>query len=324
MSSMTRWLWLLPFTKALVLDPRRISGIWKLRSSADLTTPVDDVLLRLQANGSFRQCNEDYVEGYWLSGQWQCDGDQLILALNRQYYGPSVDTVLQGHLSAEQSGLVIEGSVECGKFMYPKQHRCFFDAPMLVDAESVGVFTLTQAVASASVVEEERLEPSTEPVFTVKDFYDRRFILTTEPLEGRRTDDDEPGPVDIRALPLTFYRNQTFSMTGINKILRGRYIVENDQLSFQVSLFGAGRSAPGSVYSEGPGLTADDRRSYTGTIMSNQGRLYVDGAVTIGSDLGSDARPEPVATFLLMPLDPVIEKIDEEENDDNHRESVFD
>ncbi|KAL3902091.1 MAG: hypothetical protein SGARI_005972, partial [Bacillariaceae sp.] len=121
-------------------------------------------------------------------------------------------------------------------------------------------------------------------------------------------------PVDIRSLPISFFANNTFCATGTNKILRGRYQVQVRQdgdsfeLSMAVSLFGAGRSAPGSVYSEGLGLTHEDERTYIGTIQQqvleaddgNDKRFYVQGTVFFGTDLGEDARPEPVATFYLI------------------------
>lgn len=55
-----------------------------------------------------------------------------------------------------------------------------------------------------------------------------------------------------------------------------------------------------SVFSEGKGLNHEDERSYTGSIRENEnGELLVEGDVFVGSDLGSDARPEPVAVFTL-------------------------
>lgn len=53
------------------------------------------------------------------------------------------------------------------------------------------------------------------------------------------------------------------------------------------------------VSSEGTGLSHEDRRSYFGIIVRDSERLQVDGSVVIGTDLGSDARPEPVASFSL-------------------------
>ena len=77
-------------------------------------------------------------------------------------------------------------------------------------------------------------------------------------------------------------------------------VFSNTTLSFRVSLFGAGRSAPGSVYSEGRGISKDDERAYKGEILENQMKLFVTGSVLYGTDLGSDARPEPVGTFNLV------------------------
>jgi hypothetical protein len=53
--------------------------------------------------------------------------------------------------------------------------------------------------------------------------------------------------------------------------------------------------------SEGKGLNHEDERSYTGSIRENDNGdgLLVEGDVFVGSDLGSDARPEPVAVFTL-------------------------
>ena len=53
------------------------------------------------------------------------------------------------------------------------------------------------------------------------------------------------------------------------------------------------------ISSEGKDLTHDDRRSYLGKIIVEDDHIQVHGSVVIGTDLGSDARPEPVARFSL-------------------------
>ncbi|KAL7547789.1 hypothetical protein ACHAWF_011064 [Thalassiosira exigua] len=132
------------------------------------------------------------------------------------------------------------------------------------------------------------------------------------PRERRRRSlgsDDEASafPLDVRVMPVDFHGNGTFAARGVNKILRGRYRVKNGrrpELRMDVSLFGAGRSAPG----EGPGLSHEDERSYAGEILASDedggsgGRraLFVRGSVVFGTDLGTDARPEPVGTFTMM------------------------
>jgi hypothetical protein len=103
-----------------------------------------------------------------------------------------------------------------------------------------------------------------------------------EPIEGRtvvakkdgkgkaRTEDEDEEeenarPYDLRTMRIQFHGNSTFQAFAPHKILRGRFTVQQKVqgehcLQFQVSLFGSGRSAPGSVYSEGRGLSHDDKR----------------------------------------------------------------
>ena len=97
-----------------------------------------------------------------------------------------------------------------------------------------------------------------------------------------------------------------------------------------------------SVASEGPGLTHEDKRVYLGTIeqRSTKGNensdeelptqdsikcLYVEGSVMFGSDLGMDARPEPVGSFTMREVQQFTdtegvgkdEEGDDDENDDD-------
>jgi hypothetical protein len=239
-----------------------------------------------------------------------------------------------------------------------------------------------------------------KPKYKASDFYGRCFILTVEPIatttttkrrqQKQRHEEHQLQPMenddnDLRAMPIQFYSNNTFQALHTNKILRGRFGVSStlvqttatnrddnsggnvmvtttrDELWFQVSLFGSGRSVRGSVYSEGIGLSHHDQRSYVGEILQHNNdneheettcrdqtratkamepsaqtgplslssslssspsssdeerldeqkqkqRLFVAGSVTYGSDLGSDARPEPVGTFLLTEITAFCEK----------------
>ena len=300
----------------------------------------DEILLKLNPDGTFRQCSEGYREGCWISGRWKLkSGGKLLLAFDRQYYGPRSDLLLQGSLwhppsegfTSENrtldSTLSFVGDVFAGKFCYPKQHPAFFDEPIALSMKNqTGNFSLIRAVAAFSVQPSAALPKNTTAndnddsvtPFQKSDFYGRKFFMTIEPLILKRSLSKEDAeirrnlPVDIRAMPIKFYRNNTFQAFGMNKILRGRFDIltpnENRdmfELWFQVSLFGAGRSAPGSVYSEGLGLTHHDKRSYVGeilkTAMPNGGmKLFVSGSVTFGSELGPDARSEPVAIFQLV------------------------
>ena len=126
----------------------RIPGIWKLTTSAlPYDTPLpktgytnDDgngaeteasaaptILLKLNRDGTFKQCDEGYAEGRWITGRWkvkllessvveenksensnadepldESNDDEnkslfllLVLAMNRQYFGPPYDVLLE-------------------------------------------------------------------------------------------------------------------------------------------------------------------------------------------------------------------------------------
>ena len=46
-------------------------------------------------------------------------------------------------------------------------------------------------------------------------------------------------------------------------------------------------------------MTHDDERSYAGSIEESKGKIRVQGTVVFGNDMGTDARPEPVGTFIM-------------------------
>jgi hypothetical protein len=300
------------------VERRRLPGIWKLTSDSlpyvqDIRSKLrgliynklkEDILLKLNPDGSFKQCNEGYSEGRWLVGQWTVNDDQrLVLAMRRQYFGPPFDVVLEGSIR-ENSTLTVEGQVQKGKFMYPPKHPAFFESP-LANPESLGTFSLIQSVATFSVTSAYSEGPAegNRTCFRRDDFYDKCFIMTIEPIEGHsstRNKEADESLFDIRAMPIRFYRNNTFQAYGTNKILRGRFeVTNNDELVFEVSIFGMGRSISGSVYSEGLGLTHEDERSYAGSIEETEGKIRVQGTVVFGNDMGTDARPEPVGIFIM-------------------------
>jgi hypothetical protein len=216
-----------------------------------------------------------------------------------------------------------------GKYLHPRGHTSFFDPPFLARPETIGPFRMQQSFSTYSIlgngpesIDHVKSDSTTStPKIQSSDFHDKRFILTIEPLKQSKIQQHQTRnhPVDIRSMPITFFANNTFAATCNNKILRGRFHVQctkygNEyELSMQVSLFGAGRSAPGSVYSEGMGLSHEDERPYIGTIQQQQDlivhnrdnightrRFYVHGTVFYGTDLGEDARPEPVSMFYLI------------------------
>jgi hypothetical protein len=74
------------------------------------------------------------------------------------------------------------GSVQVGKFFYPKNHPSFFDQPIF-QPKRFGTFQLKQ------VLREIRDEPEEEQLvekFRNKDFHGKKFFLTSSPIEPRR------------------------------------------------------------------------------------------------------------------------------------------
>jgi hypothetical protein len=330
---------LLLFTSVFLGCYRRLTipGIWKLclsdeslkylisgeqqdiaaRARAKLMKieEEDKLLVKLNPDGTFQQCSEFYQEGRWIGGRWSLQTDQgvVLLAFDRQYYGPRFDILLIGELS-DTAVTSIGGRVYTGNFMYPKKHPAFFDGSCCTETmNATGTFVLVQSIATRSILPEYSPVSSLRPKYKISSFVDKPFLLIVEPINGRIGKDetgkakaeDDARPYDLRTMRVQFHGNSTFQAFAPNKILRGRFSlqqsIEGEHLQFQVSLFGAGRSAPGSVYSEGRGLSHDDERYYTGIILEDTAsRLHVKGIVLFGSDLGSDARPEPVGRFQLM------------------------
>jgi len=346
---------LLPSGYSFSVPRKALAGIWKLNilddysdSFALLNSATDDstVVLRVLEDGTFQQCNDeddddDRSFNTW-KGLWDFreDDSEIQLALDR---GCTIQDVLfhgkvrrssDNEAEAEQNSGCIQikqGKVSAGKFMYPPDHRNFFDQPLAV-SETVGSFSAHQVMGFATFLNDlEKPEPPPRQ-FDRADFYNRTFSLTVTPIEyklrsdGAENDEIRNLPVDIRAMRIEFHTNNTFTCRATNKILRGKFeITDDDALYFHVSRFGAGKSAPGSVYSEGIGLTHEDERTYVGSITRQPNNdeaavshLQVQGTVLFGADLGSDARPEPVGTFLLRLIndtDTVDEYLDEEDRD---------
>lgn len=142
-----------------------IAGIWKLETKA-LPEPEPTIveralgrkkfrgdterrilLLKLNQDGSFRQCDEGYVEGSWLSGRWVVDEEKLKFALNRQYYGPPFDIAMEGTLIRHENDgcLFANGVVSKGKWTLARSDPTFFDKG-LENVEILGPFRLTQSV----------------------------------------------------------------------------------------------------------------------------------------------------------------------------------
>ena len=214
---------------------------------------------------------------------------------------------------------VPKGTIDIGKFMYPKKHNAFFDEPMLFKRSNIGSFQMNQLLGNlnARLKKEREAPPKPEPLFRRLDFHNRSFYLTTAPHPVNPTFaeldmhyDEAKATLDVRVIPITFHANNTFTAIGVDKILRGRYDIagENgDSLFFRVSLFGFGRSLSGSIYSEGRLLSQDDRRAYRGMIQSyehkNQTRLFVDGEFYYGFGSETFRKSNSMGTFTLQEVD---------------------
>jgi hypothetical protein len=158
-------------TNCILVQQDRFPGIWKLVAEClpyekDIRSNFlslmengkegnkQDVLLKLNRDGTFRQCNEDLKEGRWISGKWELKEEQkVLLAFNRQYYGPRFDLLLQGDFFCSEGQLKVAGNVQKGKFMYPQKHPSFFEST-LIDEEVLGKFTLQQVISTSSMVKE--------------------------------------------------------------------------------------------------------------------------------------------------------------------------
>jgi hypothetical protein len=228
------------------------------------------------------------------------------------------------------------GEVSIGKFMYPKKHKAFFDDPMLFHRTIIGTFQLSQLLGNlnARLEKDREEEKDTHKIvkFHKKDLHGRKFFLTSTPLKVNphyaakdKNYDEDKEMFDLRVMAITFHANNTFSTEGSGKVLRGRFGISGDErhkLWFQVSLFGAGRSAPGSVYSEGQTLSHEDRRGYRGVVQeyeqNNQTRMFIlKGSVFYGNDMGLQKRPPLAATFSMQE---VIAKEDDNHDDEDEDE----
>lgn len=81
---------------------------------------------------------------------------------------------------------VPKGSVKIGKFVYPKHHPSFFDMP-LMRPTAMGSFQLRQVMGTLNTQTDNRKSDKLMeiPKFSCKDFFNKRFLLTSHPIERR-------------------------------------------------------------------------------------------------------------------------------------------
>ena len=158
---------------------------------------------------------------------------------------------------------VPRGSIQIGKFMYPKHHPSFFEQPMFQPMK-MGNFALRQILGSLNAANpsaEDDDDNAMMEQFQRSDLYNRTFLLTSSPLRQLSSDNDNnnnnrgekrwsikynkyvydapsskkkksiPTPDNtptsaVRVLQIVFHRNNTFSTTGglgNAAILRGKF-----------------------------------------------------------------------------------------------------
>ncbi|CAB9521163.1 expressed unknown protein [Seminavis robusta] len=181
---------------------KRLPGIWRLRiqekqkeipkrrrivddliqASNNKETQLQEILLKLNKDGSFRQCDEGYEEGKWMSGRWgvrtvlQDDANKnettnFYLAVDRQYFGPPYDSLFIGEILGEgdktssnkngnnngnETTMSVQGSIRIGKFQMPKTDPSFFDKdPIVTNGNATGSFVLQQMLSFALLLSKE-------------------------------------------------------------------------------------------------------------------------------------------------------------------------
>lgn len=270
-------------------------------SSSIVATETSDTLLEGELVATFQtKLQESHVvksrsdiEPSQISTQESGDANSKVSGTSGST-GKSNDSTnasLDAHLS------VPRGSIKIGKFFYPKTHPSFFEQPMFKPIKQ-GTFALRQVLGSLNTAQEQMEQKDLEK-FQRSDFYNKTFLLTTQPIGRRKPQgekrwsikynafvydaptskksknaaaEDESPVRNIRVMQIKFFANNTFASTGglgRDVILRGRYDVigeVKDHLWFQVIRFGFGRSVSGSVYSEGRMLSQDDAKAYWGKI----------------------------------------------------------
>jgi hypothetical protein len=246
------------------------------------------------------------------------------------------------------------GDIKMGRFMYPRRHKAFFEEPMLFPESSIGTFSMTQLLGNLNArlkkegEEETKKKNIVPPKFVREDFHGRKFYLTATPhgvnpqyAKQDKHYDERNVQYDVRVMPITFHSNNTFTAVGTEKTLRGKYGItgeHGDRLWFQVNLFGFGRSAPGSVYSEGRLLGHDDKRGYLGEIHNytapvttttsngtaatdNTTTMYfVEGEFYYGTDLKRTNKAHSWGTFSLQEISNTTmndDLLDDDDDDDD-------
>lgn len=167
---------------------------------------IPDKLKYHNAEGAVFECFLGRIKG-----KWDLVDGKLILAADRPI-SEAQDTLLMGEVvatseeslahhptvkepkkqnaTASNGGLdthlsIPKGEVNVGKFIYPRHHPSFFEQPMF-RPKPKGKFALKQVLGSLNAQTFKEEEELVEK-FRAKDFYGKRFLLTSHPLNNRRS-----------------------------------------------------------------------------------------------------------------------------------------
>ena len=195
----------------LILAADRPEDLKDLRAIGHDTILSGDVVVKAEESLEDRSTIEEEKEA------------QPKVNAKKKDYGNNDDGSYDVHIS------VPEGTVEIGKFFYPKNHPSFFDQPIYSPTKT-GSFQLRQVLGGLNT----RTKKDDAPVekFKVSDLQGKRYFLTTYPLKQRKPKrmadidphkreeakrkaaEEEARPVPIRAVEIELFANMTFSTLG--------------------------------------------------------------------------------------------------------------
>lgn len=192
------------------------------------------------------------------SYQTRLQNNPALAATNATQTTTTASTAIDTHLS------VPKGSINIGKFFYPRHHPSFFEQPMFQPVKR-GTFALRQVLGSLNTErdddDDDAQRNNVVEKFQRSDFYNKTFLLTSHPIGQQRQQPkgdlrwsikynefvhDPPSKssaakkaeedaknsklsvTGIRVLQVAFHANNTFSTTaglGESAILRGKFDV---------------------------------------------------------------------------------------------------
>jgi hypothetical protein len=330
------------------------------------TLPLDDADMEHETIDSTKVSEKHLHHLLGLGGVWEYRDHDLLLAAHRPQNADPLrikDMLFRGKPEAETLSYMMDmdtsvlpdsvidtlndiqltipqGQIISGKFLYPPKHSQFFEEPVLIRSNIRAFFFMKQQLGhmNAEIKKPKTLEEVPDWKFQPSDFYNRTFYLAASEhpvaeqhiLEDKHCNPEENPVLDVRVLEVTFFPNNTFAALGTEKILRGKFGItgrKGDHLWLQVSIFGAGRSVSGSVYSEGRLVDQQDKRGYLGPIVAypnsqNETVHHIYGDFYQGMyDLEKVQKHQSDGTFVLQEVKECEIDFDDDDNDLDEEEA---